>query len=108
MARYALVIDYEYCSGCHSCEIACNQEYKRPLGLSGIKVFESIMEVGGKCHIDYVPVRTDLCTFCTGRIKRGKQPACVQHCLAGCLTVADQQNIMDHVKEEKKKRALFM
>ncbi len=107
MPRYALIIDYEYCSGCHACELACNQEYKRPVGLSGIKVFESIMEVAGKCHIDYVPVRTDLCTFCAGRIKRGKKPSCVQHCLAGCLTVIDKQGMAEYFIEEKAKRALF-
>lgn len=23
MARYGLLIDYAYCTGCHTCEIAC-------------------------------------------------------------------------------------
>ena len=26
MPKYALLIDYEYCTGCHSCEIACRNE----------------------------------------------------------------------------------
>ena len=25
--RQMLAIDYEYCSGCHTCEIACQQEH---------------------------------------------------------------------------------
>jgi serine/threonine protein kinase len=27
MARYGLLIDYEYCTGCHSCEVACQMEH---------------------------------------------------------------------------------
>ena len=37
MARYSLLVDYKYCTGCLSCEVACNQEYGRPLGHAGIK-----------------------------------------------------------------------
>ena len=38
--EYGLLIDYEYCTGCHSCEVACAQEYKHKAGVRGIKVFE--------------------------------------------------------------------
>ena len=26
MKKHALLIDYKYCTGCHSCEVACRQE----------------------------------------------------------------------------------
>ncbi|MCI8468477.1 MAG: oxidoreductase, partial [Eggerthellaceae bacterium] len=26
MTTHALLIDYKYCTGCHSCEVACRQE----------------------------------------------------------------------------------
>jgi Fe-S-cluster-containing dehydrogenase component len=100
MAKYSLQVDYKYCTGCHACEIACNQEYNRPIGVSGIKVFESTMELGGRFYIEYMPVRTDLCSFCVGRIKRGKQPACVQHCLSGCLEVSEAWELGKTISEK--------
>ena len=99
MAKYSLMVDYKYCTGCHSCEIACNQEYNRPMGVSGIKVFESTIKTGKVFNIDYMPVKTDLCSFCAGRIKKGKQPSCVQHCLSGCLQVREAQAISDAVND---------
>ena len=106
--NYALLVDYEYCTGCHSCEIACNQEFNRPLGMSGIKVFEATMAQGSNYNINYMPVRTDLCTLCAGRIKKGKKAACVQHCLSGCLEIVDKQEIAEHLPEEKQKQVLFL
>ncbi len=99
MPKYSLLVDYKYCTGCHSCEIACNQEYDRPVGFAGIKVFESTMKLGDKFHINYMPVRTDLCSFCAGRIKKGKQPSCVQHCLSGCLEVSERRELAEAVSE---------
>jgi Fe-S-cluster-containing dehydrogenase component len=100
MPRYSLLVDYRYCTGCHSCEIACNQEYDRPIGLSGIKVFESTMKLGDKFYINYMPVRTDLCNFCAVRIKKGKQPACVQNCLSGCLRVSEIEKLKECISEK--------
>ena len=36
----ALFIDYEYCSGCKSCEIACRNEHGFKRGQWGIRVLE--------------------------------------------------------------------
>lgn len=107
MTQYFLSIDYKYCTGCHACEIACNQEYNRPLGLSGIKVLESVMGYRDKCYVDNIPVRTDLCNSCAGRIKKGKKPACVQHCLSNCLEILDKQVFGDRITDGKQKQALF-
>ena len=38
MSKYGLLIDYEYCSGCHSCEIACRNEKDIALDDWGIKL----------------------------------------------------------------------
>ncbi len=97
MSRYSLLVDYKYCSGCHSCEIACNQEYDWPVGISGIKVFESTTQFEDRLFINYLPVRTDFCSFCAGRIKKGKQPACVQHCLSGCLKVSESRELAEEI-----------
>ena len=44
MARNGLLIDYEYCTGCHTCEVACKQEHNYPVGKWGIKVNEIVLE----------------------------------------------------------------
>ena len=33
---YGLLIDTEWCSGCHSCEMACQMEHALPVGQTGI------------------------------------------------------------------------
>ena len=38
MAKYGLLVDAQWCSGCHSCEIACQMEHGLPVGQTGIKV----------------------------------------------------------------------
>ncbi len=34
MSRYGLLIDYEFCFGCHACELACKQEHFLPAGVT--------------------------------------------------------------------------
>lgn len=106
MARNGLLIDYEYCTGCHTCEVACKQEHNYPAGKWGIKVTEYVLETFEKTTIDYVPFPTDLCDLCGRRIKSGEQPACVKHCQAFCMyygPIAELVKIM----ETKAKTALF-
>ena len=43
--EYGLLIDYEYCTGCHACEVACSQEFKRPPGMNGMQVIETIQKL---------------------------------------------------------------
>ena len=35
---YGLLINYEYCTGCKSCEMACSVEHDIPIGKFGIKL----------------------------------------------------------------------
>ena len=37
---YGLLIDYEYCSGCQSCEVTCKETHNYPVGKWGIRVLE--------------------------------------------------------------------
>ncbi len=108
MSRHGLLIDYEFCNGCHACELACKQEHNLPLGKWGIKIAES-----GPMQIDQdhwsfnnVPVPTDLCDLCHDRVKRGKQPACVQHCQAGVMKFGTV-NELSKFMEIKAKTVLF-
>jgi Fe-S-cluster-containing dehydrogenase component len=67
MPRNGLLIDYEYCTGCHTCEVACKQEHNYPAGKWGIKVTEYTLETFNKIAIDYIPFPTDLCDLCATR-----------------------------------------
>ena len=40
MARYGILVDYEWCSGCHTCEVACQMEHGLPTDRFGAKLFE--------------------------------------------------------------------
>jgi len=42
MARKALFIEYDYCTGCHACEVACKQEHNFSGGMCGIQVQEVV------------------------------------------------------------------
>jgi Fe-S-cluster-containing dehydrogenase component len=70
MARYALLIDYDYCTGCHSCEIACQQEHDYPVGTNGVVIREYEYEANGRVRIDFLPFFTQHCDLCKGRRAR--------------------------------------
>ncbi len=85
--EYGLLIDYEYCTGCHACEVACAQEFHREAGI--IKGIE-VLEVEQKLPMNR---RTSLIyrfrlsnAFCVRTApRRGIDPACVRHCMAACM-----------------------
>lgn len=83
---YGLLIDYEYCTGCYTCQVACAQEHGWPAGMSGIRVIEYVQNLpNDKAYLTYIPFPTELCVLCAARTKKGLQPACVQHCMAACM-----------------------
>lgn len=85
MAKNGLLIHYEYCTGCHSCEVACKQEHNYPAGKWGTKVIEMVTEGAEKIRIDYIHFVTEFCDLCAARTKDGEEPACVKHCQAKCM-----------------------
>ena len=108
MLRFGLLIDYDFCFGCHACELACKQEHDFPIGKWGIKIAESgPMEINeDKWSYNYIPIPTELCNLCQERVQRGKQPACVSHCQAGVMkfgTIGELSKFM----ELKPKTVLF-
>jgi anaerobic dimethyl sulfoxide reductase subunit B (iron-sulfur subunit) len=85
MAEHGLLIEYNFCTGCMSCEVACQQEHNHPTGQSGIRVTEYVMDTPKGLAIDNLPFPTALCDLCAARTGRGEQPACVKHCQASCM-----------------------
>ena len=89
-AKYGLLVDYQWCTGCHSCEIACQMEHQLPVGQSGILVHDMghwpLEEGGDEWQFGYLPAPNSVCDTCAHRRSLGKVPTCVQHCQAQCLT----------------------
>ncbi len=95
MTQYAMIIDYKYCTGCHTCEVACRQEKQIESQEEwGIKFAEfGPMRQGDEWYWDYVPVPSNLCDLCVDRIEEGKKPACAHHCLAKCMEVVSVDEV---------------
>ena len=82
MATYGLLIDYEYCTNCGSCQVTCKEEHGFPLP-------------------------TDLCDLCKDRTARGREPICVHHCLANILYYGTVEELSKKL-EEKPKQMLIV
>ena len=114
MDMNGLLIDYEWCTGCHTCEIACQQEH----GFAPRNVLEkgkvgiSPYEIGphdlgnGRVQYEFLPVPTALCDLCADRVEKGKLPTCVKHCQAGCMQYGSVEELSK--KMTSKKMVLFV
>jgi Fe-S-cluster-containing dehydrogenase component len=97
--KYGLLIQQEWCTGCHACEVACKQEHTYPVSVSGIRVEEVIMNGPEKVTVDFTPIVTRYCDLCAARVKSGDEPACVKHCQARCILYG---KTADMAKEQDK------
>ena len=109
MAEYGLLIDMEWCTGCHTCEIACQTEHGMAPGQTGIKIFEvgpwEISE--GAWQFSYIPTPTDQCDLCATRRAGGKDlPSGVKHCQAQCMAFGRLEDLQVKLGE-KPKQVLF-
>jgi len=103
--EHGLLIDYEYCTGCYACQVACAQEHHWPAGMGGIRVHEVVQALpNDQAYLTFIPFPTELCVLCAARTRKGLQPACVQHCLAACMKYG---RLEDLVKEMTKPRMVL-
>lgn len=102
MGKFGILIDYTFCTGCHTCEVACQQENGYAAGQFGITVTEHVLQGKKGLLIDYVPFLTDLCNLCLPRQKQGKKPACVKHCLASCMVFGTVEELVDEARKKDK------
>jgi Fe-S-cluster-containing dehydrogenase component len=110
MIDKALLVDFEYCTGCRACELACRNEHDIPDGMWGVKVTEEgpwRLPSGG-WHWDYVPVPTEICDFCADRVAKGSEPSCVQHCPAKVIECGSTDELLKKIVGKGKKMALFV
>ena len=92
---YGLLINYEYCTGCGTCEMACSVEHDIPIE-------------GKRWQNDIVPIPTDECDLCAKRVEKGKKPTCVKHCQALCMEYGVVEDLAKKMVEAKTKYVLFV
>lgn len=110
---FALLVDYKYCSGCHSCEVACKNEHHFGLGVNGIKLLEMEPMKIGEGMVDawdwiYLPVPTALCDHCAARLEKGEEPTCVKHCQAFCLEYGTLDEMQARAAELDRKVCVYL
>jgi Fe-S-cluster-containing dehydrogenase component len=107
-SQYGILIDYEFCTNCHTCEVACKKVLDLPIGQYGIKVLEDGPRKNtlGKWEWTYVPLLTDLCDLCADRVVQGRLPSCVHHCQSGIMYYGTLEELVAK-QAEKPKQVLF-
>ncbi len=106
MPQNGLFINYEWCTGCHACEVACKQEHNSPPGMGGIIVNEMVTQGPDKVYVDFIPVPTRFCDLCLNRVKDGEVPSCVKHCQAYCMSYGSI-NDLAKVMKDKPRSVIF-
>lgn len=104
MAKKGLLVEYSWCTGCHSCEVACQMENGLPVGQFGIKVNQVGPWQYGEdsWQYEFVPFLTDQCTLCSSRVAKGKEPSCVKHCQSRCIRIVDVDEAAAAATEKRK------
>ncbi len=104
MATYGLLIDYEYCTNCGSCQVTCQEEHDFPVGKTGIKVLtDGPWKINDeRWNFNYWPAVTDLCDLCASRTRTGREPMCVHHCLANIISFGTVEELSKKLAEKPK------
>lgn len=104
MATYGLLIDYEYCTNCGSCQVTCQEEHDFPVGKTGIKVLtDGPWKINDeRWNFNYWPAVTDLCDLCASRTRTGREPMCVHHCLANIINFGTVEELSKKLAEKPK------
>lgn len=106
-----ILINYDYCTGCHSCEVACKKELGLPKGEFGIKLaetgpYEYSSKEGSspkeRWEWTWLPVVTKACDMCAERAEAGKMPMCVQHCQAWCMYYGEAEDLVKKMDGESR------
>ena len=105
----ALLIDYEYCTGCHACEVSCKKEKDLARGQWGIKILtDGPRELpDDKWEFNNIPMPTSLCDLCAERLESGKDPSCVHNCPAKCMQFGTVEEMSNEVAK-KGNRVIFV
>lgn len=101
--KNALLINYRYCTGCHTCEVACQKQLGLDPDQFGIKLVQiGPDQIGDRSwQYEFFPHPTDRCDRCEARTEAGKQPFCVQSCQAGCMEYGPVEELASKIDGDK-------
>ena len=97
--EWVLLADLDSCVGCYACEVACLQEHGQKS--IKVKVFGPEKDSRGESIMECIPQTHRSCDLCWGRIKEGKEPACVKSCPTKALTAGKVLNLLPDLKEKR-------
>lgn len=99
-----ILIDYGFCTGCHSCEVSCKQRFGLDSDRWGIKIHEHgpWKNEDGSWEYNFIPAPTETCDMCAERIAAGKKPLCQLHCQALVIEVGPLDELVKKMKDHKK------
>lgn len=105
-----ILVDYEWCSGCRACEMACRVEHDFPKGENGVVMVQAgpyeVSGGGDEWVWVNMPVFTDQCDLCAARREAGKLPTCVHHCQAAVMRFGELTDLQEALAA-KPKQVLF-
>lgn len=103
MAYQGLFVDVDYCTGCETCVVACQQEHKYSEKEFGVTVSKlGPLKFGEKkWQYDFIPQFTNWCDLCEDRVAKGKVPTCVQHCQAQVIEYGDVAELAKRIDSPK-------
>jgi len=86
-----VLIDADKCIGCRYCQNACpyGARYFVPSTTKGYFPGKGLSPYEKVAYQKHTVGTVGKCTFCTDRLSKGEQPACVQTCPANALTFGD-------------------
>ena len=113
-SKYGLLVHFKYCTGCHTCEVACQKAHGWNFDEFGIKLTQigplelNPDPMNRKWEWNYVPVPLSKCDFCADRRAEGKAPTCVHHCLAHVIEYDTLENLAIRASELGHKTAIYV
>ena len=109
MSDMAILVHYDYCTGCKSCELSCKNEKGYAQPPYGVTVLENGPHqlANGKWEWDYLPTFNGNCDLCAERMGAGDVPPCVLHCLAKCLEIGPAEEMVKSWIEKPHKAQLI-
>ncbi|WP_172135050.1 4Fe-4S dicluster domain-containing protein [Adlercreutzia sp. ZJ473] len=103
MSKMGLFINYEYCTGCHACEVACKKHLNLEKGQFGMHVLQDgprLLPDGKKWEYTYLPYPSHLCDMCADRTKEGRLPTCAHHCQGGVIEYGPLEELVKLAAEQ--------